>query len=297
MNAKDIEQLNIEEFLKLADYHIEECKISERPDFICTIKQLGQSGKDVVGIEYTDYYHDTTPGSPSSGQFLYDFWGTVTKHIESKIDNDSQFHNVHCYFKLDKQKLKLKAKGIKSKQEGLSLCFSIADQISDLVSDFLTTGDAERFYCNYHRMPEGMLPIPKTYTEINEFFLQIDLQKVNCWLSIRYGWHANINAAHIGLSASKITDIVSKKKDKCESYSLDDIDELWLLIGSPATTVYNAAPPQQFVTDKLDDEKLLNACESSKFDKVFFWSRKNVPWFKQIWPQIKTSTLGSSKTA
>jgi len=167
----------------------------------------------------------------------------------------------------------------------MNLCISIADQIYDLVGVFLTSGDIERSYCNYHRMPEGTLPIPETYTELNEYFLQMDLQKVNCWLSIRYGWHANINAAFIGLSASRLTDIVSEKKNKCESYGTDKIDELWLLIGAPATTVYNATPPKQFVMDQLSDETLLNTCESSKFDKVFFWSRKNVPWFKQIWPQ------------
>jgi hypothetical protein len=284
MNTKEIELWKIKEFLELAEYHIVECKPSEKPDSIFTVRQSGQAETKIVGIEHTDYYNDATPGQPSPGQLLYDFWGVVTGVIESRIDEDSEFHNIHGYFKLNKRELELKAKTMKSKSEVDSLSNAIANQLYDLVDTFLLSSDQERSYCTYRRMPEDMLPIPDTYIELNEYFLQIDLQKVDYWQSIRYGWHANVNAAYIGLSVPKLIEIVCGKQDKCRDYSTDNIEELWLLIAAPATTVHNATPNHPGVVEKLDNVKLRDACASSGFGKVFFWSRMPPAWFKQIWP-------------
>lgn len=284
MNAKEIELWKIQEFLQLAEYHVEEYKSCEKPDFICTVSQLGQAETKVIGIEHTDYYNDATPGQPSPGQLLYDFWGVVTAVIESRIDEKSEFHNVHGHFKMNKQELKSKANTIKSELEATSLSDAIANQMYDLVGEFLLSSDQERSYCTYQQKPENMLPIPGTYSELNKYFLQIDLEKVDFWLSIRYGWHANVNASHIGLSAPKLIEIVHDKQEKCCDYSTDNTDELWLLIAAPATTVYNATPHHPFVVENLDNVELRDACESSRFNKVFFWSRKSPAWQKQIWP-------------
>ena len=178
MNAKEIELFNIKQFLQLAEYHIEKYKSFERPDSIFTVRQLGQTETKVVGIEHTDYYNDATPGQSSPGQLLYDFWGSVTRVIESKIDEDSEFHNVHSYFKLNKPELMSKAKTVKSREEGDRLVVTIANQLYDLVNKFLLSSDQEHSYCTYQQMPENMLPIPDTYAELNSYFLQIDLQRV-----------------------------------------------------------------------------------------------------------------------
>lgn len=284
MNAKEIELLKIKEFLQLAEYHVVEYKPFERPDSIFTVRQLEQAGTKVIGIEHTDYYNDATPGQPSPGQLLYDFWGVVTGVIESRIDENSEFHNVHGYFKMNKQELRSKARTVGSKQEAVSLSVTIANQMYDLVGEFLHSADQERSYCTYQRIPENMLPIPGTYSELDNYFLQIDLQKVDFWQSIRYGWHANVNASHIGLSAPKLIEIVHDKQEKCRDYSTDNTDELWLLIAAPATTVYNATPHHPFVVENLDNLELRDACESSGFNKVFFWSRKPPAWQRQIWP-------------
>lgn len=284
MNAKEIELLKIKEFLQLAEYHVVEYKPSERPDSIFTVRESGQAGTKVVGIEHTDYYNDATPGQPSPGQRLYDFWGAVTGVIESRIDEDSEFHNVDGRFKLNKQQLRSKAKTVRSKPGADSIIVAIANQLYDLVGEFLVSSDQERSYCTCEPMPENMLPIPSIYAELNEYFLQIDLQKVDFWQSIRYGWHANVHASHIGLSAAKLIEIVHDKQDKCRGYSTDNTDELWLLIAAPATTVYNATPNHPGVVANLDNVALRGTCESSGFNKVFFWSRMPPTWFKQIWP-------------
>jgi hypothetical protein len=284
MNEKEIELSKIKDFLQLAKYRVIEYKPSEKPDSIFSVKQSGQEGTKVIGIEHTDYYNDATPGQPSPGELLYDFWGKITDEIESKINQESDFHNVNGYFKMNKQELWSKARTVKSKPEAVSLSVAIANQMYDLVGEFLRSSDQERSYCTYQRMPENMLPIPSTYSELNKYFLQIDLQKVDFWQSIRYGWHANVNASHIGLSAPKLVEIVHDKQEKCRDYSTDNIDELWLLIAAPATTVYNETPNFPFVVEELDNVELREACESSEFNKVFFWSRKPPTWFKQIWP-------------
>ena len=284
-DAKEHERWKIEQFLKLMDYEVVGCKPSERPDFIFTMKKSGEEETSVIGIEHTDYYNDATPGQRSFGQLLYDFWGKIADIIESKIDKNSEFHNVSGYIRLNKDKLRLKAETV-NKSEGNKLVDVIAEQLFDLVDEFLDSGREECSYCTYKRIPENMLEIPNRYHVLNEYFMQIDLQKVDLWQSIRYGWHANICASHVGLSASKLIEIVRDKQKKCQDYATDGADELWLLIAAPATTVYNATPHHPDVVKKLDNLELRDACASSGFDKVFFWSRSATPCAlsKQIWP-------------
>lgn len=242
MTLKNMERWKIEDFLVDAKYQILDCKPSERPDFVFAINRLENTEPLVVGIEHTDYYNDSVPGQSSPGQLLYDFWGNVTTIVEKRVSDKSEFHNVSGRFKLDKRKLEAKAQTITSKEEGIALCTAFADQLSDLVNDFLSSDDEECSYCNYRRMPENMVRLPDVHMELHEYFLQIDLRKVSFWQTIRYGWHANVNASCIGLSASKLAEIVRDKKDKCKGYCTDDIDELWLLVAAPATTVYSATP-------------------------------------------------------
>lgn len=284
MDYKEIELFYIKEFLKLTKYQIIGYKPSESPDSIFTIKYPGQTRTRVVGIEKTDYYNDATPGQASPGQLLYDFWGEITVIIESRINEDSEFHQINGYFKLNKEKLKLKAESITSKQEAIDLTSAIADELCSLVGEFLRSGKQECSYYTSQQVIDKMPSVSDVYEKLNEYFFQIDLQKVDFWESIRYGWRANVNAAHIGLSASKLTEIVHSKKDRRRAYNADNIEEIWLLIAAPATTVYNATPNIPGIMSSFEDTDLLNVCESSGFGKVFFWSRKPPEWYKQIWP-------------
>lgn len=284
MTSKEIELFNIEQFLQLAKYNIVDFKPSERPDSIFTLTQSGQEENKDIGIEHTDYYNDAIPGTPSPGQLLYDFWGVVTSIIESRIDDRSEFHKVHGRLRLNKQQLEEKAKSVNSKQEGNTFSEAIANELYDLVDRFLQSPDQEQTYCTYRRHPEDTLPIPDSYAVLNQYFLQIDLEKVDIWQSIFHGWRANIHAACIGLSTGKLIEIVNDKRTKCRGYNTDNLEEIWLLIAAPATTVHNATSNHPGVVSKLDNEELRNACELSGFDKVFFFSRMPPEWFRQIWP-------------
>ena len=282
MTAKEIELLYIQQFLQFAKYHIVDCKPCESPDSICTVRQSGQAETKVVGIEHTDYYNDATPGQLSPGQRLYDFWKVVTQLIESRIGDDSEFHNIHGRFKLNKKELK--AKDIRSKKEGNDFHEEIAKEMYDLVDEFLLSCDQIRSYCTYTQVSDKIQPIPDVYAKLNQYFLQIDLQKIDLWQSIFYGWHANIHASYIGLSVDKLIEIVHDKQNRRQNYCTDNTDELWLLIAAPATTIYNAIPNHPCVVAKLDDKNLRDKCQSSGFNKVFFWSRMPEEWFRQIWP-------------
>jgi hypothetical protein len=100
----------------------------------------------------------------------------------------------------------------------------------------------------------------------------------------RNKWHADVNAAYIGISAKDLIGIIIKKANGLQKWSCGNIAERWLLITAPATTVHNSmhSHPERL---KWNDSNLISQCKSSGFDKIFFWSRKPPAWHKQIWPQ------------
>lgn len=286
-HKKTIEISKIKDFLSSAGLIIESIETSENPDAVFTIREPQQKKTYRVGIEHTDYYNDATPGKPSQGQLLYEFWDNVTGFVESKIGDESDLRCIKGHFKLNKQELISKAHKIGSKEEALNLAEAISNELISLIKKFSVDNAAEYSYAAYHRIPENTLPIPAEYPNLKNYVLQIDLEKVDFWQSFKHALYANVNAAHIGVSIPVLIKIIENKKEKYRNYCSEHIVELWLLIAAPATTVHNATHSHPNFVNWLD-AKLLNECKSANFDKIFFWSRKHPCWHHRIWPERQT---------
>lgn len=283
-HKKTIEISKIKDFLSSAGLIIESIETSENPDAVFTIREPQQKKSYRVGIEHTDYYNDATPGKPSQGQLLYEFWDNVTGFVESKIGDESNLRCIKGYFKLNKQELISKAHKIGSKEEALNLADAISNELISLIRKFSEDNAAEYSYAAYRRIPENTLPIPVEYLNLNNYVLQIKLEKVDLLQSFKHALHANVKGAYIGVSIPLLIKIIENKKEKYCNYYNEHVDELWLLIAAPATTVHNASPSHPNFINWLD-AKLLNECKSVNFDKIFFWSHKSPAWHHQIWPE------------
>ncbi len=285
-HKKTIEISKIKDFLSSAGLIIESIETSENPDAIFTIRKSQQKASYRVGIEHTDYYNDATPGKPSEGQLLYEFWDNVTEFVKSKVGDGLDLRYIKGYFKLKKQELISKARKIDSKEEALNLVEAISNELISLIRKFSEDNNNTAQYRNaaYRRNLQNTPQIPVEYPNLNNYVLQIDLKKVDFWQSFKYALYADVNAAGFSVSIPVLTKIIENKKKQYCNYHSEHVDELWLLIAAPATTVHNASHSHPNLINWLD-AKLLNECKSANFDKIFFWSRKPSAWCHQIWPR------------
>jgi hypothetical protein len=258
------------------------------PDAIATIKLSNRNQWQSIGIEETRHYSGTKHGQRSQEQFLSDFWELTRTSISRRIAKRKDVENIHGYVTLNKEALLCDAIKIRKKKQVDCFARNIAKELIGLALEFfsIVTPNGISLVCRRLRH-SGQLQVPSRYAFLNQYVLEIKLRRSNCWMINRYKWLANIKAAHIGISAEDLIEIIIQKANGLQKWSCGNIAERWLLITAPATTVHNSmhSHPEHV---KWNDLNLINQCCSSGFNRIFFWSRKPPGWYKQIWPQSRS---------
>jgi len=109
---------------------------------------------------------------------------------------------------------------------------------------------------------------PSSYTLLNKYLKEIQLQKVNCYMT----W-SRASGAFVGISEKELEKCLSKKLNMPR---LEQITENWLLIvsGTSMSQQIGLTPCKKF----NDFARLNRRLETGPFDKVFF--------FQYVWQRV-----------
>jgi len=262
---------------------IKECK-PEPPDAIALIMFPEGNTWQRVGIEETEYYSGTEPGQKSSEQALHDFWDLTCTSIARRVGHRPNLSNIYGHrIKLNKAALldaAIKMKGSSKWEEINNLASNIAEELVDLALEFSGTSSSKETYIVCKRkICSQKSKLPSTYPLLSQYVHKITLEKVDF---IQAKWQANVNSAYVGISPDNLSKIIKMKAAKLRKCHFQNIDEHWLLITAPATSIFNSMHSQPNRV-KCNDSDLINQFESAGFDRIFFWSRKPPEWCRQIW--------------
>ncbi len=238
----------------------------EKPDIILVLESTGQ----MVGIEVRDHFNDEVPQeSFSQGQRLLSFWQKVQEETEKLKSNYPQLKKIHAFFQLNKDyllKARLNSRMVKDFADEL-VQFVLKESETAHSNIIITLDWKERGFNKF------TTPLMKKYVD------RVIIRKGF------YGvWGADVNACYVGINIDALCKIIMEKNLKAKKYDMNGLDELWLLIAAPHDNPFNAM--HEF-PDWIDfhNQKILDACEKTSFDKIYFWSSPPHEWYRQIWPE------------
>ena len=93
---------------------------------------------------------------------------------------------------------------------------------------------------------------------------------------------SNLSTGHVSLDVEVVKSAIRRKNSIARSYSRDDLEELWLVITATGETISNHAGPIS-VSGALADSEIQNLCDSSPFDRIYFWERAS-RWHRSLKP-------------
>ncbi len=242
----------------------------ENPDTLAIFKSPNYDFTRTVGIEVRDHFNDEIPQESSSqGQRLSSFWQKVQKEIEDLKLNYPHLKNIKAFFQLKKSCLlhaRLNSEMVRSFAD--ELVRLVLKESQDSHSDILVIPEWEK------RIIDDF----KDYPLMSKYVDRVIINKGF------YGmWGADVNACYVGINVEYLCKIIMEKNFKAQKYDRNGLDELWLLIAAPHDNPFNAMHrfPEQV---DFHNQKIIDSCDKTPFDKIFFWSSPPHEWYRQIWP-------------
>ncbi len=242
----------------------------ENPDTRAIFKLPNSDFTRTVGIEVRDHFNDEIPQESSSqGQRLLSFWRKVQEEIEKLKSNYTQLKMINAFFQLKKDCLLYSRLNSK-----MVACFAnelvklVLKESQDSHSDILVIPEWEKRIIDDY----------KDYPLMSKYVDRVIIKKGF------YGmWGADVNACYVGINVEYLCRIIMEKNLKAQKYDRNCLDELWLLIAAPHDNPFNAMHrfPEQV---DFHNHKIIDACDKTPFDKIFFWSSPPHEWYRQIWP-------------
>lgn len=244
-------------------------KPQENPDVRVALCQPNAGWPAVAGVEVREHYNDEILGKlDSQGQRLWKFWWKVREKVE-QIRPDA-LSQIHAFVQLKKRNL--------LKQKRLN---SIIKGIAKEIVDFVVNG-SENGHSNIIIVPDW------EERHFGDFMGYPLMEKYVKRVTIRKGFYgmftANANASIVGVSITNLRKIIEEKNQKAQKYNRMDLDELWLLIAAPHDNAFNAMHgfPEQI---NFGHTEIMEACQRTPFDRIFFWSGPPHEWYRKIWPK------------
>jgi len=245
----------------------------ENPDTLAIFKSPDSDVTRIVGIEVRAHFNDEIPQeSFSQGQRLLSFWQKVQEEIEKLKFDYPQLQKIHAFFQLNKDDLLKTRLNSKMKKD-------LADELVQLVLK-----ESQDSHSDILIVPEwegkGRIIVDFTgYPLMKKYVDRVIIRKDF------YGmWSADGRACYVGVNIEYLCKIIMEKNLKAQKYDRNGLDELWLLIAAPHDNPFNAMHRFPEWID-FRNQKIIETCSKTPFDKIFFWSSPPHEWYKRIWPK------------